>query len=262
MRRPPQALALAVAMLALLSVPPLAARPHASPDASADARNRLAPQLMELSLNQLDQAASMAADHPNELWRARALRSLKLERPERAVEQFRTAARYADKFSQHSLSLMYWHGVGVPADRALAYVWSDLAAERGYEDLLRVREKMWLSLDAAERQRALGIGPAMYARYGDDVARPRTDWAIRRALADATGSRVGATADRIEIVAPTQGHARMSARTDTPRGSEYYAAHRWSTERYWQAEDRKWNGRVIVLPLETVDAAPADGHPD
>ncbi len=251
MRRPPQALALAAAVLAVMSVPPLAAQP----DASTDARDAVAPQLRELTFNQLDLAESMAADHPNELWRARALRSLKLDQPEQAVEQFRTAARFADKFSQHSLSLMYWHGVGVSADRALAYVWSDLAAERGYEDLLRVREKMWLSLDAAERRRALEIGPAMYARYGDDVARPRTDWAIRRALADATGSHVGATLDRIEFVDTGSRSGVL------PRARDYYAAHRWSTERYWQAEDRKWNGRVIVLPLETVDA-PADAGTD
>ncbi len=248
MRRSPKPLPLACALL--LGV---ATATSAQPDPPPGGREAVVPQLGELTFTQLDRAEAMATDHPNELWRVRALRSLKLDQAGRAFEQFRLAARYADKFSQHSLSLMYWHGVGTGRDRALAYVWSDLAAERGYEDLLRVREKMWLELGEAERRRALEVGPSLYAEYGDDVAQARTDWAIRRALADATGSRVGATLDRIEFL---DTGSRSGA---LPRARVYYAAHRWSTERYWQAEDRKWNGKVIVLPMEKVDEPAPEG---
>lgn len=256
MHRFPKPLSLACALL--LGV---ATAAPAQPDPPADGREAVVPQLGELTFNQLDRAEAMAAAHPNELWRVRALRSLKLDQAGRALDQFRLAARYADKFSQHSLSLMYWHGVGTHRDRALAYVWSDLAAERGYEDLLRVREKMWLEMDAAERQRALEIGPSLYADYGDEVAQARTDWAIRRALADATGSRVGATLDRITMAQAAQGRSATGTRVDVPRGRDYYAPYRWSAERYWQAEDRNWNGKVIVLPMEKVDE-PVTGGAD
>lgn len=210
---------------------------------SGDRNLVVAPQLEGLSFIQLERAEGLASAHLNELWRVRALRALKLDDAERALDEFRMAARYADKFSQHSLSLMYWHGVGVDRDRALAYVWSDLAAERGYRDLLAVREKMWLEMNDAERRRALEIGPAWYADYGDAVAQPRMEWALRQARADITGSRVGASMDRVKF---------MRSRGDVaPR--DFFAGGRWQSSHYWQAEDRQWDGKVIVLPAEKVD---------
>lgn len=152
----------------------------------------LFPQARELSFLEIDRAEALARyGHPNEMWRYRALRALKLGQHARAAEYFQRAGLYADKFSQHALSLLHWHGVGVERDRAQAYVWADLAAERGYRDLLLLREKMWLEMGAAQRARALQLGEAMYREYSDESAKPRMEWAMRRALASATGSRVG-----------------------------------------------------------------------
>lgn len=201
----------------------------------------------------LDRAEGLAgAGHPNEWWRVRALRALKLGQPQRAADEFRMAARYADKYSQHALSLMHWHGVGVERDRAAAYAWSDLAAERGYHDLLLVREKMWLELAPADRERALALGAALYAEFGDDVARPRTDWALRRARSAFTGSRVGYTTDRVTFM------AGLVDRFDVdPR--DFFADERWDRDAYRQAEDREWRGRVLVLPPERAEDAAAPG---
>src|SRR5687767_2124822 len=100
----------------------LAAAADAQPNTSAQAA---IPQARELSFLELDRAEARARyGHPNEMWRYRALRALKLERPAQALQDFRFAARYGDKFSQHALSLMYWHGVGAAVDRAQAYAWS------------------------------------------------------------------------------------------------------------------------------------------
>lgn len=90
-----------------------------------------------------------------------------------AANDFRIAASYADKYSQHRLSLLYWHGVGVEKDRVQAYLWADLAAERGYTEFLAVRERMWRQLDEAERAAAVERGPALYEHYGDPAAKQR-----------------------------------------------------------------------------------------
>lgn len=216
--------------------------PAGAAQSADDAGTVVAPQSRTLSFIELERAEGLAAAHLNELWRVRALRALKLDDPGRALDEFRMAARYADKFSQHSLSLMYWHGVGTARDRALAYVWSDLAAERGYRDLLLLREKMWQQMDADERRRALELGPALYADYGDEAAQPRMEWALRQARARISGSRLGASADRVKF-----GRSRGDV---APR--DFFAGERWQAERYWQAENRQWDGRVIVLPAEKV----------
>lgn len=69
----------------------------------------------------------------------------------------------------------------------------DLAAERGYPELLRQREAYWAALDRQERERALAVGQELYARYGDDVARPRLGHQLRRQAAKQTGVDAGAT---------------------------------------------------------------------
>lgn len=237
------ALAVAAVPLALAAPQSAAARAPAD-ELPAD----IVPQLQALSFIELDRAEGLASAHLNELWRVRALRALKLDDAGRALEEFRMAARYADKFSQHSLSLMYWHGVGTGQDRVLAYVWADLAAERGYRDLLLVREKMWSQLSDGERRRALQIGPALYADYGDEVAQPRMEWALRQARAAITGSRLGATLDRVQF---EYGRGDVAPR-------DFFAGERWQPDRYWRAEDRQWDGKVIVLPVEKVEATGGD----
>src|SRR3546814_9279963 len=66
---------------------------------------------------------------------------------------------------------MLWNGDGVERDRALAYAWMDLAAERGYAGFLGLRERYWSALDEAGRARALEAGQEVYAHYGDAAAR-------------------------------------------------------------------------------------------
>lgn len=201
----------------------------------------------DLTFTQLERAEGLAIrGHPNELWRVRALRALKLGQVERAVDAFRMAAGYADKYSQHALSLLYWHGAGVARDRALAYAWSDLAAERGYRDLLLVRERMWSELGEAERNRARELGPDMYARFGDVVAQPRMEWELRKARVRVTGSRLGFEMDRVQF--PDNLH------DVDPR--DVFARERWKPADYWEAEGRTWSGKVLVLPVERADPAP------
>ena len=58
-----------------------------------------------------------------------------------AVKEFTQAARFGDKLSQAMLAEMYWQGQGVSQDRASAYAWMDLAAERGFVAFVAKRER-------------------------------------------------------------------------------------------------------------------------
>ena len=87
--------------------------------------------LTDKTFMQLDAAVMASKDKPNEAERLYGLKAYQRGSYHDAAEHFRIAAQYADKYSQHYLSLMYWHGVGVAPDRVQAYVWADLAAERG-----------------------------------------------------------------------------------------------------------------------------------
>ena len=86
----------------------------------------------------------------------------------------------------------------------------------------------------------------MYAQYGDAVAKPRMEWAMRQALASATGSRVDASKDRIQILnyGATEG-VGVYAR-------DFFAEERWNAKIYWRDQDRQWNAIVIVLPPEQL----------
>lgn len=104
--------------------------------------------------------------HPDLFYRAAAIRNYQAGSKERALSLFLKAACFADKPSQAIIATMYWNGEGVPQDRALAYAWMDLAADRGYADLLAQREQYWAQLNPDERQRAIEQGRQVYAEYG------------------------------------------------------------------------------------------------
>lgn len=156
-------------------------------------------RLSDKNLMQLDAVVMASKDKPNELQRVFGLKSYLRGDGEDAIDHFMTAARYADKYSQHYLSLMYWHGAEVAEDRAQAYVWADLAAERGSRTLLLIREKMWLLMTPQEQQRALALGEDFYARFGDAAAKPRAEGLMRAFARDMTGSRLGYRNQMMEI---------------------------------------------------------------
>lgn len=175
-----------------------------------------------------------------------------------ALRAFTRGARFADKPSQAMLASMYWDGLGTAPDRATAYAWADLAAERGYPWLLATRERYWQAMRADEQQRALAIGQRLYAEYGDAVAQPRVEIWLHRGLSQATGSHTGF----IGSVEVFQGNGFGFASTGSD-GNGYYAARFWRPAQYWGAQARAWhpnsNGSVSVGPLEK--ASPADAHP-
>jgi hypothetical protein len=222
-------------------------------------------KLVSASFMDVDAQLKSAEGHPNEEWRLLGLKSYLSGRYDEAVAKFERAASYADKPSQHYLSLIHWHGQGVPVDRVRAYVWSDLAAERGNRRLLAIREKMWAELTPQQQQQAVADGGGYYARYGDEVAKPRAEAEIRRFATRMTGSRVGYRNQGMDVIngGPINGSfgnatPGMLAASDmvagTTTGDRMYASDRTRMGAYWTAQDREFDrsGHVEVGPARAV----------
>lgn len=191
--------------------------------------------------------------HPDLYWRDLGQLSWRRGEPAQARLRFQRASLYADKFSQSLVARMYQEGIGIEADPVLAYIWMDLAAERGYRDLLVERERYWQRLDAAQRQRVLAEGPALYARYGDAVAKPRMETVLRTARNTMTGSRTGFVNPGLRLAL---GEGPEADRPVT--GDDYYRDAYWDPAAYWCLQDQIWlhhnrGHSVEVGPLHTVE---------
>jgi len=203
-----------------------AAKPSPPPDPTRD------PVLL---------SAGFLSAHPDLRFRILALEKREAGKLEDAFRLFQRAALYADKPSQAMVAEMLWNGTGIEQDRALAYAWMDLAAERGYRGFLLLRERYWQELGEAGRERALQEGQAIYARYGDAVAEPRLANILRREKRRATGSRTGFVG-ALTILVPGPGG------WDTIDGTTFY------DERYWDpVQYRAWHDAIWMTPnLGTV----------
>lgn len=188
-------------------------------------------------------AAGFLDHHPDLRFRLSGIEAFKRKDYAKAMASFQRAAYYADKPSQAMVAEMMWNGEGATADRAMAYAWMDLAAERGYQSLLALREKYWNELSEDERRRALDVGRDVYAKYGDDVAKPRYALQLRRGLKQATGSHLGGAAGaNLRIYLPGEfGEEGDGVSID---GSRFYDPHFWKPDQYWAYADSLWKRRV------------------
>lgn len=202
------------------------------------------------SEHMLWESSGFLAAHPDVKYRKRGLDLLDQGRPRDAMRAFLEAARYGDKASQAMLGEMHWTGEGAPRDRPRAYAWMDLAAERGYRLFLGKREIYWRELDAAERAAALEVGAALYAEYGDDIARSRLAQALLYARRKITGSRLGFVGN-MKVQVPT------SAGWIAVDGSRYYAKRYWDPVQYAEFTDAVWTpmpkAQVEVGPMRDQD---------
>ena len=228
-----------------------------------------------INLDMYEASLLHASGHPNELNRWHGIWSYDNGRPDEARRYFERAAFYGDKLSQHFLALMYWNGDGVDRDPVQAYVWADLAAERGsVPDLVRVRERIWSELTPAQQAQSIQIGQGFYDRYGDHVAQRRANAEIRRFARNQTGSRVGLVTSRVDVnVGRPEFWAGGGRSTYGPvhaTGAEFYADSRTRPPQYWQAEDLSLRelinqigaGKVNVGNVDLVKdpVPPADGR--
>lgn len=189
------------------------------------------------------------AAHPDLRWRREGAHAFEKGDYPVALKQFQRAAKYADKASQAMVADMYWRGLGVPQDRVLGYIWMDLAAERLYQDFVVHRERYWNQMSEAERASAIRRGQALYAEYGDEVAKPRLETILRRAARNVTGSRTGFVGN-VTIIPYTGPFAGSGM---TLSGDQYYAKKYWEPEKYWQLQDEIWKAPVREGQVEVGD---------
>ena len=171
--------------------------------------------------------------HPDLRHRLSGQGHYRKKRYEQAYAAFLRGARYADKPSQAMVGEMLWKGLGTPVDRPRAYIWMDLAAERGYRVMLAKREHYWNEMNEQERAEALEIGDALYGEYGDTYAKPRLEAQLRRARMHVTGSRVGSVGN-LQIEIPGPGGSRVVD------GSTFYKDEFWQPALYWRMQDTDW----------------------
>ncbi|WP_305804723.1 hypothetical protein [Stenotrophomonas sp. YIM B06876] len=180
--------------------------------------------------------AGFLSGHPDLRFRLLALEKREAGKQEDAFKFFQRAAFYADKPSQAMVAEMLWTGLGTGQDKALAYAWMDLAAERGYEGFVQLREHYWLGLDETKRARAISLGEEIYARYGDEAAQPRIATALRRERRSVTGSRTGFVGN-LRIFVPG------------PAGPEEIDGSKFYDERYWDpAKYQAWHDSIWMKP--------------
>lgn len=213
----------------------------------------------DASFMDIDAMVLAAKGRPNEEYRLHGLKAYKQGNYPDAMKRFEVAAYHADKYSQHFLSLMHWHGIGLPPDHVQGYIWSDLAAERGSKRMLAIREKMWAELTPAQQAQVEARGTEFYARYGDAVAKPRVESEIRAFARDMTGSRVGYRNQRMDVmVGPPSGSfsgpGSRNQLSQPPSADELYGKEGGlrALTTYWKEQDRLLDGSVDVGPVQTV----------
>lgn len=209
------------------------------------------------ALARFDALYNLSANHPNERYRLYAQKAAATRNWRDAAKAFRFAARYADKYSQHRLSLMYWYGVGVPADPVEAYVWSDLAAERGYPQFLAIRERMWRELTAAQQAAAAQRGVVLYGEFGDPIAKKRFEYELAKGRRQITGSHTGFDGGvGLAKTARLRGIGGVSNINDDLLVATIHSPSRIDPKRYWKQQDRVWKvGVVEVGEIENADPA-------
>lgn len=188
------------------------------------------------------QTPGLLAARPDIRWRIAGEQARAEGRHDEAYERFQRAARYGDKQAQAILARMHHSGNCAQRNRAIAFAWMALAAERGDAAHTRLRDRYWQQLVKAERARANVELASLRAEYGDQRAGPRLRRSIRMARHQATGSRLG-YAGALEVTA-TNG-ARDTSGTSLS-GLDYY------DEKYWRSP-RPAANQSLPPPADGID---------
>ena len=110
-----------------------------------------------------------------------------------ALRLFELAGFWANKRAQYNTALMYYEGIGVPADRLRGVAWLGIAAEN-HDDLSQsALEKAYAVLSAAEKTEADNIFRSLDEKYGDTVAVPRALKQFNVETRNIVGSHTGFT---------------------------------------------------------------------
>ncbi|MBS0432190.1 MAG: sel1 repeat family protein [Proteobacteria bacterium] len=178
-----------------------------------------------------------------------------------ALKYFKYGARYADKLSQLSIGLMYENGEGVARDPATACAWMALASERKYPSFVATRDGVCKALTPAQHDQAVAVLDQLMPEYGDAVAKKRMASALRQALTEGTGSRLGfdSGVSQASANANCGGPAISEGGVNVPRAGcgdpHFYDPSRWDPKQYFAARDAQWHGTVTVGNMQEIGKA-------
>ncbi len=132
-----------------------------------------------------------------EILQHRADHFFEKEQYDLALRDYSMLARVSDKYSQYYLAYMHFHGLGMPENLIEAYAWSYVAAETGIPDYVGFHQAVHVQLN----EQQLIVAWKKANEYQNDVGIYKTAIRARKLIArkkqQCTGSRVGATCNRI-----------------------------------------------------------------
>jgi len=90
-----------------------------------------------------------------------------------ALRLFELSSYWADKVAQYNVGIMYYSGIGVPAEKARGVAWLGIAAEAHDTLADQALQVAYAELSPEERVQAQAIFEQLDAKYGDEVTLPR-----------------------------------------------------------------------------------------
>lgn len=236
--------------------------------------DRISPEDLKqaASLRSLMEIPTITDQHPDVYYRNLGVQAYQDGDKPRALRMLLKSSSYADKIAQAMVATMYWNGEGAPSDRPRAYAWMDLAADRGYRDLLIQRERYWSQLSDAERKQALAVGREVYAEYGDERGLGRLQSKLSAVSMNVTGSHAGYQVNGGTLFSSGVGNGRRQTVGMKPASlqstlegasgtfvdnSQRYASYVWDAKQYARLKDIEWQlkaGHADVGPLQAVPA--------
>lgn len=108
-----------------------------------------------------------------------------------ALEMFELAGFWAYKPAQYNAGMMYFEGIGVPADKTRGTAWLAIAAENRDDLANQMLRKAYATLTPDEKKQADGIWHQLDAKYGDAQSIPRALRQFNVEMGNVTGSHVG-----------------------------------------------------------------------
>jgi uncharacterized protein len=217
-------------------------------------------------LDELLTSHGVLISHPDLWYRELGRKAYEDGKPAFAKRLFLRSARYADKPSQAIIATMYWNGDGAERNRPLAYAWMDLAADRGYPELLVQRERYWKALTPTERDQAKQLGREVYAEYNDAAGLKRLQLQLSMEFRrSAIGSRTGFAGTTGFLLMPNNSGLFQELQGNRFELMKFYDSALWQAADYARLKDLQWLGEdrfghVTVGPLQAVSPAAAPGH--
>jgi len=115
-------------------------------------------------------------------------------------------APVGDKYAQYMTGYMYLMGEGVAEDPVMASAWYRIAAERGAEEFVEVRDKLLQSLEDDELERSDRFYVDLRGKYSDVVIMMKLiEQDLGELHNDATGSRLSGGSGVVTILDPRSG---------------------------------------------------------